>query len=450
MWFGLGRSKAMFARLFRLLITTSVVCAGAAGAATASAGTQDAATGGWDRPEVVAPTAVDDVQVAPNGEMTLVVPRSDDVALRQRPPGGDWGTLTPVPGTDYADNVRAAYDGASQLTLAWLEQRGSARVLTAHQLSGGGWSTPEVVAQRSDGRFADLQLVANQQGDAAVGWVWHRNGMASRLLVSQGSAGSWGPVEQLGKVAMFELALGDSGLAAVVKNHFEGQEPNVTEIVHVVRQLPSGAWGAGKVLVRVPDVTFFIGLGSVAVDGGGTTTVAWRAESPTGDWQLRVARARAGHAWGATVTLDPHAGAVYESPPVVKAAADGSVAAFWIHQERALRVARHPAGGDWTHPVVVTQEIGTYVWDAALDPSGRAVAVWAEGGWFGEPGVGLRARLMNRQGVWGALANITLPKARLYDPVVAMNHGDALAVWAHVIDRDSLQARASIHLAGAR
>ncbi|HQR26422.1 MAG TPA: hypothetical protein PLP61_05220 [Nocardioides sp.] len=441
----------MFTRLSRLLITLSVVCAGAVGATTASSDVGVSATGGWDRPVKLARVVVGDVDVAPNGDMAVVIPRAAGVVLRERPSGGAWGTPTAVPGTQKARELRAAYDGDSLLSVAWLERRGTARrVLTSHELPGGGWSTPEVVAVRRVGWFSELQLTVNIHGDAAVGWVWRREGVGFRLLIAQSSAGVWGAVARLGEVAMFELALGDDGHAAVVMNRFEGKDPSVTEIVTVVRQRPSGEWGPARVLVRIPDVTFYVGMGSVAVDGAGTTTVVWRGQSADGDWQLLAARGRVGHRWEAPVALDPRAGAVHESPPQVKAASDGSVTAFWIHRDRSLRAARHQAGGDWAHQVVVTREIGTYVWDADVDPSGRAVAIWAERGWFGEPGAGLRARLMNRRGTWGAVANITLPNARLYYPKVAMGHGDALAVWQHVVDSDTSPTRASVHLAGSR
>ncbi len=441
----------MFTRISRLLITVSVVCGAAVGATSASSGVDAMASGGWDRPARLARIVVGDIDVAPNGDMAVVIPRAAGVVLRERPSGGVWGTPTAVPGTEDAGDLRAAYDGDSLLTVAWIDRRGTTRVvLVSRELSGGGWSTPEVVAARRAGWFYGLQLSVNVDGDAAVGWVWRRDAETSRLLTAQSSAGVWGPAAQLGEVAMFELALGDSGHAAVVMNRFVGQEPSVTEIVTVVRQRPSGAWGSGKVLVRIPDVTFYAGMGSVAVDGLGTTTVAWRGQSAGGDWQLLAARGRVGHPWQTPVALDPHGGSVLESPPQVKVASDGSVTAFWIHRDRSLRAARLAAGGEWAHQVVVTRDVGTYVWDADVDPSGRAVALWAERGWFGEPGVGLRARLMNRRGMWGAVANITAPKARLYYPTVAMGHGDALAVWQHIAGTDTYLTRASIHLAGSR
>ncbi len=56
---------------------------------------------------------------------------------------------------------------------------------------------------------------------------------------------------------------------------------------------------------------------------------------------------------------------------------------------------------------------------------------------------------MNRRGMWGAVANVTAPKARLYYPTVAMGQGDALAVWQHIAGTDTYPTRASVHLAGA-
>ena len=95
--------------------------------------------------------------------------------------------------------------------------------------------------------------------------------------------------------------------------------------------------------------------------------------------------------------------------------------------------------------MTVKPRTGVMPWAAALDPGGRAVAVWIRGGWFGEPGHGVVASLMTRNGVWSVPANLTRRAEQVLEPVAAMRHGDALAGWIRAVDTGH-RYRAGTHL----
>ena len=450
----------MFSAPARFLLTAGVVCAGAVGAAATQA-TADSSTdsftgsftgslggGGWSPPvELASQGSAADVAVAPNGDMTVAVLDGGDVLLVQRPAGGDWGSPVVVGGGGSAETAQVESSTDSQLVVAWTESGSRTRVLTRSSLAGGGWSDTEVVARRTGGVFTGLQLVVNGQDETALGWLWSGAPAParSRLLVTGRTAGGdWSPPARFDGAVVFDLALGDSGMTAVVMSTLAGH----TERVLAARRPEGGAFGPARVLATLPDVTFLTGWGDVAVDGTGTTTATWRDQSGEGAWQVLAARAQPGRAFGRAAVLAAHAGFVYESPPEALASVAGTTLVIWSQANGALMSSRHPQTGRWTSPGTLRPkgEGQVLIWDAAMEPSGRAAVVWTVNGWFGNPGEGVAARVMNRQGVWNAVADVTRPHAPVYDPFAGIGHGDAIAVWHQVVG-GGLPVRASMRLA---
>ena len=175
--------------------------------------------------------------------------------------------------------------------------------------------------------------------------------------------------------------------------------------------------------------------GGVTVDSAGTATVIWRDRTQGLGWQVFVARAAEGGAWEAPVVLGQRA-AIFGVPPQVLTTPKGVVLALWNRRDDSLTAARYEVGA-WSDPVRLSGK-DAYSWDAALDPTGRAVVVWTPRGWTGElaPGNGIKVRLMTRQGAWGDRVALTSPQARVLGPLVAMNHGDAVATWWRMITED--------------
>jgi hypothetical protein len=439
----------MFSAVSRFLVTTTVICTGGAGllgAGGAAVGDprggveQARAGGGWGAPITVGispqtpPTF--DVAVARAGEMTVAYVEDGDVLLVHRPAGGDWGPPTTLVGNGTANEVQAAYDGAGRLMVAWADARARTRLVSRYQLDGGGWSPAEIVASRRSGRFEGLDLEVNQRGDAALA--------ADCALVSHRRVGgAWSKPSRF-VAERCDLALGGAGPVALAWTTWDGDAATV----RVARRPLGGDWGKARVLAEFSGFLLAPGSTTVAVDGAGTTTVAWRDQGPHGAWQVRASRALRGEPFGPEVVLGARAGnsdLVY-SPPRVLTNHRGVTLVLWMRTNGTLWAARRVVGGPWSAPVKVKSQPGFWQWDAALDSTGRAVAVWTRGGWFGERGQGVVASLMTKRGRWSVPVNITRRSEQVYNPTVAMNHRDALSGWTRVLDVGDYRYRASTHL----
>ncbi len=445
----------MFSTLSRLLVTTTLICAGGAGLLPPGGAAAGGAPrgpepllpqGGWSAPVTIGispgPYPSFDVAVAPDGSMTVAYVEDGDVRLAQRPAGGAWGVPTTLVGNGAANDVRAAYDGFGRLVVAWAEAQDRARLVSRHQLEGGGWSSIEVIATRPSYGFWELDLEVNARGDAALGARWLGQRTHPVLVSQRRAGGAWlTPSRFVGE--RFDVALGASGPVALAWTTWDGE----TATVLVARRPLVGEWGATRVLAEFFGFVIAPGATTVAVDGLGTTTVVWRDRASDGSWQIRASRAARGHAFGPELVLGTNAGNpdLAYSPPKVLANDSGLTVALWMRLNGTIRAVRRPVGGTWSAAVKVKPERVVSPFDAALDPSGRSVAVWIRGGWFGEAGRGVVASLMNRRGQWSVPANITARQERVYDPAVAMNHGAALSAWTQVVDNIERHYRASTH-----
>lgn len=438
----------MFSAVSRFLVPATVLCitgaalvgAGAAAVSDSRGGVEQVrAEGGWAAPITVGispqtyPTF--DVAVAGDGQMTVAYVEDGDVILLQRPAGGDWGPPTTLVGNGTVNEVVTAYDGAGRLVVAWADAGARARLVSRYQLDGGGWSPVEIVASRRSA-FAGLDLEVNRRGDAALaagcGVVSHRR-----------AGGAWS--KPSGFVAeRCDLALGGVGPVAMAWTTWDGDAATV----RVARQPLGGDWGKATVLAEFSGFLLPPGATTVAVDGAGTTTVTWRDQGPHGAWQVRASRALRGRPFGPAVVLGTRVGnsdLIY-SPPRVLTNHRGVTMAFWMRPNGTLWAVRRPVGGPWTSPVKVKSQLGFWQWDAALDSTGRAVAVWTRGGWFGERGQGMVASMMTKRGRWSVPVNITRRSEQVYNPTVAMNHRDALSGWTRVLDVGDYRYRVSTHL----
>ncbi len=438
----------MFSAVSRCLVPATVLCmTGAALVGPGGAAVGDPrgglvparATGGWAAPITMGispqtpPTF--DVAVAGGGEMTVAYVENGDALVRQRPAGGDWGPPTTLVGNGAVTEVQAEYDGADRLVVAWADVRARARLVSRYQLEGGGWTPAEVVAGRRSA-FAGLHLEVNRRGDAALaagcGVVSHRR-----------AGGAWS--HPRGFVAeRCDLALGGVGPVALAWTTWDGEDATV----RVARQPLGGDWGKATVLARFSGFLLPPGETSVAVNSAGTTTVVWRDQGLQGAWQVRASRAPRGRPFGPAVVLATRVGQsdLIYSPPRVLTNQGGVTMVFWMRLNGTLWAVRRPVGGPWSAPVKVKAQPGFWQWDAALDSTGRAVAVWTRGGWFGEPGQGVVATMMSKRGQWSTPVNIARSSERVYNPTVGMDHRDALSGWTRVHDVGAYRYRASTHL----
>lgn len=427
----------MIAQLSRLIVTMTLIgTAGATADSVSMGGVGSARAGTWT-PEVSlsGPSwyqRAADSAVSADGDMAVVWDVHGKIKVARRPAGGAWGPVTTV--AVKATTPRLDYDGGGRLLLVWAKNpaRVPKRVEARAYTPGSGWDTPRVLARRTAGRASVIDLDVNQGGEAVLSWQWNARGLVARGTVT-GAFSTGLRINDVDPRAL-DVALGDGGLAAVLTQRaIRGEEDEADLVLKVARQPRGEHWGAFRVLRSLGDVAPpWPGTGGLAVDAAGVTTVAWLAPTATPSWSVRVARAGPGGGWS-KVALLARTNANWEFPVRVAGNPRGDVLVTYPgRSQRSLRVVRRPSGGPWSGPVNVSGALGYLCdWDVALDPSGRALAVWSRSRGPGDWGRGLDVALMTRTGHWRAPTRLS--SARTLDGharLAAMDNGDALAVWS--------------------
>ncbi len=421
----------MFSALTRVVATLTLVGGGLAAGVGAAGAT---AANGWSAPVDLAPEATPvSVAMSDDGELAVVWQTQDGPRLAIRAAGGGWGSTRAI-GHD-AGPARAAYDGSGNLVVAWGENGGAtpARVrVRVH--TDSGWGQADTVAQRDRGGVGVRDLAVNASGTTLVAWQWEFRQNLKGLVTRGRAGGSWTTGLRAPRAVTIDVALGDGGHAAALVQHAVADpETSAAEELswQVARQAPGQAWGHWKVLQRLTDVApYWPGPGGVWVDAAGRTTASWGHLMPTGRWRIVAARAVPGSPWQAPVVLGRGGGTDF--PVRVTGSQAGDVLVTYLRGvgNTSVMSVRWGSPG-WSRPANVSGDVShVNDWDAAMDPSGTAVALWTVSDGPGSLGRGVTAALMAADGNWAA--PLRLSRAETPDGharVVAMNHGEAAAAW---------------------
>lgn len=419
----------MFSKFGPFAVTTTLICAGAAIGAAADVARPPV----WGPPATLTTSGgypvLADTAISDDGDMAVAWSVDRDIQLALRPSGGAWGAAETVVAD--AESPQIEYDGRGRLLVAWTEHHpgGPARIKVRAFTSSAGWAAPRVVAQRARGPMMVADLDVNDTGGAVLAWTWLRRG-----LVSRGSTtGTWTTGLVGRNAARMDVALGDGGLAALTWTRAVPRENGAVDLAYLVaRQPQGGGWGAPAVLQTLRNVgPPWPGAGGVTVDSTGHTTVAWQHRTSNGHWQVLAMRTRLGKPWAAPTRLATLSG-WNEFPVRVSGNQRGDVLVSYAPALNGrLKGVHRPADGTWSSPSDIAGA-GPYVvdWDAAMDPGGRAVALWSRAPGPGTWGRGAQVALMSRTGRWSGPERLTT--AQTVDGHArraAMNHGDVLTVW---------------------
>jgi hypothetical protein len=417
-----SKESAMLSAASRWFITAALVCAGtlvtpAGSGATATPEVWDPAVSLEGPAPGIAPA---DTVVAPDGSMAVVWEIDGQVQLARRSPGGAWVSSDIVTLNGHLPQVEV--DGSGAFYVAWSRGR---RILERRRTAGGRWSNSVVAMHRPvTVTLADFDV--NAKGAGLLGVYAGRGALTKRRTAT----GGWSRPTRWVDARRLDIELGDSGLAAAMMTLFRPESPGSdfgARTEQVVRQRAGRSWGRPKVLLRDPNAgPPWPGLGGLAVNGRGTTTVAWYASGGS----VMAARAKAGVRWRRAVALAP-SGPLVEHEINASATAEGTVLVAFVRRYTTIKSVLRPAGGPWGERVTVTPR-GRFIndYDVALDPSGRALAVWARNrtGAAGSLHRDVSARLMNADGSWSTETRLAGRGATA--PVGATGHGDAVVAWA--------------------
>jgi hypothetical protein len=395
----------------------------------------------WTAPESLMPSGVTSsspVQVAYDGDgnaiaaYTRYLGTTDELYLRERPPGGPWGPpqLVPLdpPLGSYIRDLQLGVNDAGDVVIAFR----SGGIHALRRPAGGTWST--VTSWGSPGSSGPGSgcpnrpaLDVGEDGTAVVAWAPSSScsGLVTywRVLAAGFTPGSgWETTPQVWDLSATDVntwpdvVVDDDGRATVAFGA-QTSSPLGTYEEWTVDRSPSGTWESPALLSA--------NGGEPALDSrGAVTVIAWGA--PGGI----VAAIRDSSGWGPVQTM-PFPGPADNQWSV---AVDGTGTAYVANSPldgsvRRVYVASHPAGGNWTStPISPAGENARSPLIAAND-AGDVALVWGgvvAGQWLG------MAALRPAGGSWPAAGQLvtTVPAAddRIGGAVAVDRFGHALAV----------------------
>jgi hypothetical protein len=265
---------------------------------------------------------------------------------------------SPLPaGTGTVRDARVVADAADRAFVSW-ERQGEQRVGTQ----------PRAVALGDD-----------------AGWTW-----ADPIDAPAPASVPVVTYPALGASAVVGLGAGGHAVAVWRTNESVPEQPGVRRRgIRAADRGPDGVWSPEYTIsssdspIQVPPTTCFsdtYGGPAVAVDGAGNAVAAWVARDPDPVGKaLKWAARPSGGAWSAPITLGPPG-------EDLDLAVDASGAALltWIAGGQ-LHAAVRPAGGSFGPSQALGPAsrgwlgFGGIEPSVTVDPSGRALAVWASG-----------------------------------------------------------------------
>jgi hypothetical protein len=319
-----------------------------------------------------------------------------------------------------ATSPRLAYDASGRLTAAWIygEQGREMYIEYRRTRPDGTWGGAHTVGQWDSGHYSKLDLVANADGDLVLGWL-----TAVGVYLADKAGPHYPASKRVWHAVAFDLAIADNGLRVAALTTDDG----TTQALEVIRKQAGGTWSDPAVLWTGSDVGTLPTAG-VAVDAAGTATVVWRQPGTAGTWNLVASRAAQDGDWSAPEVVSAKVGL---GQTVVDGTPDGKVLVVFRRYSGTVKAALYD--GAWGEPVLLgATSPSVTALAAAIDPSGRAVALWSSQAVPGALGEGVFAAVMTPAGDWPGF-RVLVPPGQFIAPRslhAGAGHGDLLASWS--------------------
>jgi hypothetical protein len=353
------------------------------------------------------------------------------VQQASRSPGGSFGTPTTISGLfTTLGELTAAVSSNGTAAAGWASSGNGVQV--SLRSASGTWSAPVTLA--SGGRFANVQVKLDAQGNGAMIWV-RLTDLAVVQAVTWTSGGAFGAPVQLSSSAhgsfLPDLEMNDAG-SAVVAWQAAGLLDNSNPYqVESVTRPPGGAWSAPVAVSPVQPSTW---NPQVALDAAGNMAAIWEQGSTAGAYKIFVATRDAGGSWSTPVLRDT--GSSWAGGTNIGTDAAGHFTGVWLvsgpsgHEVRAA--TRNP-GGSFSAPIVLGTCASSSVGlcsrpEVAASADGSLTVVgWAAHGAVNAPNVAMRLGL----GGWTQTALSSDNALNLL--VAASNHAVASGLWSHTL-----------------
>jgi hypothetical protein len=319
--------------------------------------------------------------------------------------GQDWTPPAQLPSGWVTASLGFATDGTALAAHVDLKSQWplDTRLTIARRRAGTRWA-PELVIDEAGGEPIDVSLAVAPSGAAVAAWqeITAPSSQSSPRryrAAFRAPSGAWGkpvtlaqPVVNASTDADVATAIAPDGTAAagaVVDEASDWGELQADTNVMVAVHPPGGSWGAAK---RISPYNVSAAGLDLAFDGTGQLTGAWAerytegASSSDSDDRWRVTTRRRGASkgiWGVADDMTGSAGSV--SWPLLAVGPGGHAVLAWQWHTLpdasadAWAVTRDSAGGAWSPPARVVDDVTVSPRDVGVSPDGTAyVLAWQQ------------------------------------------------------------------------
>jgi hypothetical protein len=298
-----------------------------------------------------------------------------------------WSAATLIE-TSSAGNAVApqvAFDASGNALAVWHQSDGTRDNIWANRFNAGTglWGTAELIETNNAGGASSPQIAFDASGNALAVWD-QSDGTRDNIWANRynGSTGLWGTAALIENIATGNAgdpqpAFDGAGNAFVVWQQSDGTRNNIWANRY---NATTGLWGTPGLLES--DNTGPANFPQIAMDSSGFAWAVWQQSdgTRTNIWANRY-NAFAG-TWGVATLLENETGTAFA--PQLAMNASGNTMVVWSQNliPSIDTVARHfdASTGTWGAPQTIeTDDAGdASVPQVAMDPSGRAVAVWRQ------------------------------------------------------------------------
>ncbi len=324
----------------------------------------------------------EDVAVGPDGSVTVVWARdggdSQQIQTATLSPGGS--SFSPVEdlSTDAydAESPRISIGPDGTTTVAWERGTGSGDVAESSTRPPDGDFSPAEVLSGPGTSLSSVVPAAGPGGAATVTWV-ALSGPDYRVhAATRPAGGSFGAAELLSPAAAeaieADVAIGSDGITIVVFTLRDGSD----EVIQARVRPPGGAFAAASDLSATSD---FVRDPRIAIGSDGTAAAAWFLQVAPFSHQVQTSIRPAGGSFGTPVDISEPDSETNKNVNVV-VAPDSTVTLLWREEAGAETVvaaaAKAPDTGFAEPQIISPTGLDADTAQLSVGPDGKATAAW--------------------------------------------------------------------------
>jgi hypothetical protein len=291
-----------------------------------------------------------------------------------------------------------------------------------------GWSDAELL-EIGDGNNIDAQVAADEGGNAVAVWS-HNDGTQNRIWANIYTKGiGWGIPDLLeknfpGDARSPQVSMDNNGHAMVIWYQYDGSYNSILSNMYTF-----GEGWSGYELVETsngnaygPDIEF---------DPFGNAIAVWHQYQGT-KYSIYSNRFIPGDGWGVpSLVENDDIGDAYA--PMIGIDGSGNAVVVWSQSDGTRDNAwsnTYTRGSGWNTPVMIdSEDFGhAYFPEVAVNPSGRAIAVWRQ---YKAPSENIWTNMYTPGGGWGSAELMeTDDTGSAHNPKVDIDSsGNAIIIW---------------------